>query len=59
MLPGQTVLDFEPKASDLVVQSILYQGQDVRWTGFDTGVEREIQDITIVIARPPRPRARP
>ncbi len=59
MLPGQTVLRFEPKASDLVVQSILYQGQDVRWVGFDTGVEREIQDITIVIARLPGPRPRP
>ena len=37
MLPGQTVLSFDPKASDLVVQSILYKGQDVRWAGFDTG----------------------
>ncbi len=58
MLPGQTTLNFEPKASDLVVQSILYEGQDVRSTGFDTGAERDIQDISIVIARLPRPRPR-
>jgi hypothetical protein len=55
MPPGQTLLDFEPKASDAVVQLILYKGQDVRWTGIDAGPDRQIEDIAIVIARPPQP----
>jgi beta-lactamase regulating signal transducer with metallopeptidase domain/protocatechuate 3,4-dioxygenase beta subunit len=56
MLPGGTLLTFEPKTTGWAVQSILYQGRDVRWTGFDTGTEREVEDITIVIARPPASR---
>jgi beta-lactamase regulating signal transducer with metallopeptidase domain/protocatechuate 3,4-dioxygenase beta subunit len=59
MLPGQTSLNFEPKASDLAVQAILYQGQEVRWTGFDTGADREIRDVTVVITRPVPPPGRP
>lgn len=55
MLPGQTLLNFDPKTSGLAVQSILYKGQDVRWTGFDTGADRQIEDITIVITRPVPP----
>ena len=51
LLPGQTIVSFEPKASDLVVQSILYQGQDVTVAGFDTGTDRRIEDVTIVIRR--------
>jgi beta-lactamase regulating signal transducer with metallopeptidase domain/protocatechuate 3,4-dioxygenase beta subunit len=58
MLPGPTVLLFHPQASDLTVQSILYKGHDVTTAGIDTQAEREIQDVTIVIARltPPAPR---
>jgi len=57
MFPGQTLLNFEPKASDALVQAILYKGQNVLGTTFDTQADREIQDITIVIGRPPQPPA--
>ncbi len=55
MLPGQTILSFEPKDSSAFVQSIVYGGQDVRSTGFDTGTSHEIQDVTIVIGHPAPP----
>jgi beta-lactamase regulating signal transducer with metallopeptidase domain/protocatechuate 3,4-dioxygenase beta subunit len=57
MLPGQILLSFEPKASDAFVQAILCKGQNVLGTTFDTQADREIQDITIVIGRPPQPPA--
>jgi len=55
MFPGQTVLSFEPKASDAFVQAILYQGRNVTGTGLDTGADREVQDVTIVIGHPAPP----
>ena len=55
MLPGRTVLRFEPKASDLVVQSILYKGQDITAAGIDTQADRQINDVTIVLTRPAPP----
>ncbi|RPJ38707.1 MAG: hypothetical protein EHM35_03895 [Planctomycetaceae bacterium] len=58
MLPGQVVLRFMPKASDMVVQSIFYKDQNILSTGLDTGAERQIEDVTIVIA-PPAPPAPP
>lgn len=58
MLPGQTVLLFHPQASDLVVQSILYKGQDIINTGLDTQADRQVEDVTILIA-PSAPLAAP
>ncbi len=55
MLPGPTVLLFHPQASDLVVQSVLYKGQDVTAAGIDTQADRQIEDVTIVIAPSPQP----
>jgi len=55
MFPGRTVLSFEPKASDAFVQAILYKGRNIMGTGFDTGADREIQDVTIVIGHPAPP----
>ena len=55
---GQTVLLFHPQDSNLVVQSILYKGQNVISTGLDTQTDRQIEDVTIVIV-PPAPTRRP
>jgi len=56
MLPGLTFVKFEPKASDLMVQSILYKGQNIIPAGFETTLaDREVQDVTIVLTRPTPP----
>lgn len=56
MLPGSTFVKFEPKASDLMVQSILYKGKDIGPAGFETTLaDREVQDVTIVLTRPVAP----
>ena len=57
MLPGQTVVLFHPQASDLVVQSILYKGQNVMATGIDMQAG-QIEDVTIVLATPQERRPR-
>jgi protocatechuate 3,4-dioxygenase beta subunit len=56
VMPGLTFVNFNPKASDLMVQSILYKGKDIGPTGFETSLsERDIQDVTIVLTRPVAP----
>lgn len=53
VLPGQTLLTFDPKAPDLTVQSINYEGRNIMPDGFTTSLaQREVKDVTIVLARP-------
>ncbi|MBN1507635.1 MAG: carboxypeptidase regulatory-like domain-containing protein [Sedimentisphaerales bacterium] len=56
LLPGLTFVNFNPKTSDLVVQSILYKGKNITLAGFETSLsDREVQEVTIVLAWPVAP----
>lgn len=49
MMPGKTILRFNPRTKGQTVKEILYHGENITETGIDTKPGQEIQDVTIVI----------
>jgi beta-lactamase regulating signal transducer with metallopeptidase domain len=51
MMPGQTMINFAPKAEGLEVEEILYNGQNIMETGIETQAGQDINDVTIVVGK--------
>jgi hypothetical protein len=51
MMPGQTVIDFAPKAEGWQVKEILCNGQNIMHTGIDTQAGQDVNDVTIVVGK--------
>ena len=49
LLPGNTIIGFEPKREGQVVKQILHRGQDIRETGLRTQAGETIDDIIVVV----------
>ncbi|MHC4623574.1 MAG: M56 family metallopeptidase [Planctomycetota bacterium] len=51
MMPGQTMINFAPKAEGLEVEEILFNGRDIMHTGIETQAGQDINDVTIVVGK--------
>ncbi|MFB0554328.1 MAG: M56 family metallopeptidase [Phycisphaerae bacterium] len=53
MIPGRTILFFNPRIRSQAVKEILYNGENISKAGIETRPGQEIKDVTIVIKTVP------
>lgn len=49
MMPGETMLRFDPKSQNTIVKAIMHNGIDIKNTGLETEPGQEIRDVKVVL----------
>lgn len=49
MMPGETMLRFDPKSQNTIVKAIMHNGMDIKDTGLETEPGQEIRDVKVVL----------